>query len=169
MAGLRVNIGTDVKPIHAGRARRVDRRDGSVLGRPRVHELEGVQRGTIGNSAGVRGPGSVGAADVHAGSITIESHPPALKAVPSCGCTHSAIDATLRLQAELPTPGDITHAEVSGPPLFRDVLIHHRPRSGQEAKFGMQGCIALALVDGEVRVRAVQRGVGAAARGATPS
>jgi 2-methylcitrate dehydratase PrpD len=95
-------------------------------------------------------PGSVGAADVHAGSITIESHPPALKAFPSCGCTHSAIDTTPRLQAELPTPGDITHAEVSGPPLFRDVLIHHRPRSGQEAKFGMQGCIALALVDGEV-------------------
>jgi 2-methylcitrate dehydratase PrpD len=75
-----------------------------------------------------------------------------LKKYPSCAFSHPAIDAALII-ARNPQcdPEDIESVEGHIHALADQILIHRSPKTGLEAKFSMEACIALALVDGNVR------------------
>jgi 2-methylcitrate dehydratase PrpD len=153
MAGLRVNFGTNVKPLHAGRAA-----SSGVLAALLAED------GFTASDQAVEGPSgflsvygsdeSIRSADFQewlAGKVTIETHRPSIKLFPSCGCTHSSIDGLLRLKESLDIEADSVKAvEIQGPSIFQAVLLHHSPHTGLEAKFSMEGCAGLALVDGRV-------------------
>lgn len=76
-----------------------------------------------------------------------------VKKYPMCYATHRALDALLDLRAahglDLAAVRAV-HLRVSAQALAP--LIHHRPRTGLDAKFSMQYAVAAALHDGAVRL-----------------
>lgn len=74
-----------------------------------------------------------------------------LKAFPSCLATHGGIEATLALMRER----GIVASDVASVDCFVDyywegVLHNHHPRTALEAKFSMQFCVAIALLEDAV-------------------
>lgn len=75
------------------------------------------------------------------------------KRYPSCSCTHSGIEAALKLKEEHQfVPDEIARVNVLTDPLAPDILSFPRPKDVLEAKFSMPFCIALAIVEGDVTV-----------------
>ena len=151
-SGLRDNFGSMTKPLHAGNAAR----NGIVAGLL-------AQKGITANENILEGP--CGFYRVFAGG---EWHLPeagyqwgkpfnsilsgiAFKPYPSCRETHQAIDAALYLRKEYnPDPARITSIECRTSHLAPQILIHHHPETALEAKFSLEYCIAVALLEGEV-------------------
>jgi len=72
-----------------------------------------------------------------------------IKRHPCCGCTHSALDALLALLAEAEIrPEDVVGVHCTMNALVPDILVHHRPETLAQAKFSMEYCLAVALLDG---------------------
>ena len=77
-----------------------------------------------------------------------------IKPYPSCGFTHCAIDAALYIKEEHNVnAADIAEVELGVSPFDKQILIHHRPRTGLEGKFSLEYCVARALLSGEVRLK----------------
>lgn len=72
------------------------------------------------------------------------------KRYPSCLSTHGAIQAALRARPRIGDLSHITNIECTVHPLCLDIAAIPHPRTGLEAKFSAQYCIAAALVDGKV-------------------
>jgi len=71
-----------------------------------------------------------------------------IKPYPSCGGTHTALDAVLYLVKENDIrQEDVEEIEVYGNALLPRVLIHSNPQSGLEGKFSMEFCMAIALLE----------------------
>lgn len=155
VAGLRSNFGTDVKPLHAGRAAQsgVFAAHLSSRGLTASTNLVETERGIV-DALAPGGRDSIPSAveQLLDGTISIVKDPPTLKVFPSCGATHAAISGTLELAARLDDTelDQIDRVVVEAPHLFPTILIHHRPSTGLEAKFSMEGCVALALADRRV-------------------
>jgi 2-methylcitrate dehydratase PrpD len=149
--GLRRNFGTMAKDLHVGNAAR-----------------SGILASTLA-AAGLSSDdtildGSDGFLDVFAKEIigpphlddlgrnwNIVSSGLSFKPYPCSRGTHAAIEATLFLRQNV----GVTEEKVgrivcltSG--ATRDVLKHHRPHTGKEAKFSMEYCIAVALREGKL-------------------
>lgn len=74
-----------------------------------------------------------------------------LKPYPSCLATHPSIDATLWLKREHGiSPGDIESIDCFIDYYWANVLRHTQPKSALEAKFSMQFCVSMALLEGAV-------------------
>ena len=71
------------------------------------------------------------------------------KAWPCCGSTFGAVDAALQVAGGL-SEGAIEHVLVDVPYTAPLVLIHHRPATPLAAKFSLEYCVAVALLDGRV-------------------
>jgi len=152
-AGLRSNFGTDVKPLHAGRAAQAGVLAAHLASRgfAASREIVEAERGFV-DALSTDGRERLDArvralAD---GEISIVDDPPTTKVYPSCGATHSAIRGVLDIATTLgrDSTGRIEKVTVDGPHFVTTILIHSRPTTALEAKFSMEGCIALALVDG---------------------
>jgi 2-methylcitrate dehydratase PrpD len=76
----------------------------------------------------------------------------AIKPYPSCGFTHTAIDCALNLREQGVKSEEIVVVELGTSPFDKQLLIHHRPRTGLEGKFSLEYCVAHALVSGGVRL-----------------
>lgn len=153
--GLRQNFGTMTKPLHAGKA-----------GANGIQAAFLAQAGFTADAAIIEAPlgfarvmGHDGEVDwakagetlgkmfVVAGPVGL-----AIKPYPSCGFTHTAIDCALDLSQQGIKAEEIVEIELGTSPFDKQLLIHHRPRTGLEGKFSLEYCVARALVSGEVRL-----------------
>ncbi len=149
--GLRANFGTMVKPLHAGYAAR-----NGVLAVLLARE------GLTANEAALEH--RYGYCNVFNHGIGYDPEPLAawgkpleiltefslaLKPFPSCGATHTGIEAALLLREEIGgAPIRSVRAGVSE--MAFEPLIYVMPNSGLEGKFSLHYCIAAALTDGVV-------------------
>jgi 2-methylcitrate dehydratase PrpD len=154
--GLRQNFGTMTKPLHAGKAAANGVQaaflaqagftaDGGIIEAPlgfaKVMGHSGeIDWSTVGTN--------LGKTYVIAGPVGI-----AIKPYPSCGFTHTAIDCALDIVKQGVKAEEIVAVELGTSPFDKQLLIHHRPRTGLEGKFSLEYCVARALVSGEVRLK----------------
>jgi 2-methylcitrate dehydratase PrpD len=157
-SGLKENFGTMTKPFHAGHAAR-----SGVLATLLARPGEAGARWTASEQA-LEGPQGflavLGAGPLRAEALATLGAPwkilstgVAVKPWPSCACTHSIIDHALRLRAEHALdPSAIAEVVVGVNATVPRILIHHRPRTGLEAKFSGEYAAAAALVHGRVGI-----------------
>ncbi len=144
-SGTRGNFGTDTKPLHAGLAARAgleaaDLAARGVTARDDAFEMEMGLADLYGGKRpfalpALRGP------------LALETPGIELKPYPSCRFTHRAIDAVLRLR-EKHAGAELRAIECASDPLGMKVLIYAEPRTGLEAKFSLQYCVASAWLHG---------------------
>jgi 2-methylcitrate dehydratase PrpD len=150
--GLKENIGTMVKPLHAG-----------VAARNGVMAARLAHQGLTSSGIAIDGPqGYLAAMD--------SEHPPShlaemisdlgsrweildtgisVKLYPSCAATHPPLDALLQLvRAHAFTADDVEAIDVEVDSMTPRLLIHDRPSTELEAKFSMPFCAAAAIVFG---------------------
>jgi 2-methylcitrate dehydratase PrpD len=148
-AGLRANFGTMTKPLHAGQGAMAGitaallARDGFTASDQIVEDDRGFLAvfgdETIDLERVVEG----------LGSDFFPDHGYGIKLYPSCGKTHSAIDAALYLrQTHNFSIEDIAAVQVEAVPATTEVLVYHSPSTALEAKFSLEYCVAVALYDG---------------------
>ena len=146
--GLRENFGTMTKPFHAGRAAEsgvlatdlaragftaTDRILESPRGFFQAHgggyALEAIQ-GKLGNPWTFLDPG-----------VSIKPHP-------SGSLTHPGMTKMLELILEHDiTPGDVERVDVGTNHNMPNALIHHQPTTELQAKFSMEFCMAILLLE----------------------
>jgi 2-methylcitrate dehydratase PrpD len=153
--GLRQNFGTMTKPLHAGKAgangvqaaflaRAGFTADPAIIEAPlgfskvmgHNDEVDWTKVGT-----------NLGKTFVIAGPVGL-----AIKPYPSCGFTHTAIDCALDLKQQGVQAEEIVEIELGTSPFDKQLLIHHRPKTGLEGKFSLEYCVARALTSGGVRL-----------------
>ena len=155
-AGLRQNFGTDAKPLHAGRAAQ-----GGLLAAALAAEGCEADEQALEGRLGY----------LNAAQASSRDHDPAnqlvrplgelwdvekpgllLKVFPSCGSTHNAVAAALRIvERDAPDPAMIERVVVRVHEGVFNTLIRSDPQSGLEAKFSMEYCVATALTTGALR------------------
>lgn len=146
-AGIRKNFGSMVKPLHAGLAAR----NGVLAVQLAAAGLKADPAALDGNNGFVdvfRGEADM-PAFTFGGALEIDASGIGIKRYPCCGCTHSALDALLALRAENGFGGgevEAIHCTMNG--LVPDILVHHRPTTPAQAKFSMEYCLAVAVLDG---------------------
>lgn len=149
--GLRSNFGSDVKPLHAGMAARAGVISAQLaragLGAsPGVLEAKNGFLQTVGGIDRIptetRGfPGLDGRFELVTSGVSFKLHA-------CCGTAHSAIDSALRLARS----GEFDLAEVVEVTcdvnrMAPDILIYHEAKSALQARFSLEYCIAVALLD----------------------
>ncbi len=144
-AGTRLSFGTMGKAFQAGQANLVGLRSARLaqLGFDAAPDALDAPMGL----AALYGTGAFTLPDFDA-PLALE-----VKKYPMCYATHRALDALLDLRAEHGLTLDAVravHVRVSAQALAP--LIHHRPRTGLDAKFSMEYAVAAALHDGAVRL-----------------
>ncbi|HWK97031.1 MAG TPA: MmgE/PrpD family protein [Pseudolabrys sp.] len=145
--GLRINFGTQAKPVHAGFAavaglRAVRLAQAGVTGAPDVFGRNGFID-LYGGADGVDMPEDA-AFVAHPGDVSV-------KLYPCCYAAHRligvALDARERLGAEFARRDDV-HFRVTLPAGSVEVLKYDRPATGLEAKFSGPFNVAVAILDG---------------------
>ena len=152
--GLKENLGSMVKPLHAGLAAR----NGIMAARL-------AQRGYTASARAIDGPqGFLAAMDAEHDTldracVDLDRHWEILatgitvKLYPSCAATHPTIDLLLDMrEREGLTAADVESVEVEVDSMTPRLLIHDRPAAGLEAKFSMPFCAAAAMADGHVGI-----------------
>ena len=147
-AGLRENFGTMTKPFHAGRAAEAGVFAVELAGRgltaaPNVLE---ARRGFFSAAGGGYDPtaihGALGA------PWTFDDPGVSIKPHPSGSLTHPGMGAMLDLiLAEDIRPEDVVHVTVGTNRHMPNALIHHRPTTELNAKFSMEFCMAILLLE----------------------
>lgn len=152
-SGLRANFGSMVKPLHAGYAAR-----NGVLAALLAREGFDASAESIEHDFGYLhvfndGIGFDPAPLLALGESLeiLTRYGLALKAYPSCGATHTGIEAALALRGDCRDETiESVHAGVSE--MAFSPLIHVMPNTPLEGKFSLHYCIAAALVFGEVNL-----------------
>lgn len=151
-AGLRVNVGTMSKPLHAGAAAMGGVQAARLAARgwdAHPHALESPL-GFCSAFLGLEGDREVDcAAEIGQRWSLLEPYGLAIKAYPSCGATHTAIDAALAVRRELDGEA-IDHVRVGVSARAPELLVYDRPRTGNEGRFSAQYTVAVGLTRGRV-------------------
>ena len=152
-AGLKLQVGTDVKALHAGLAARSGV-EAAMLAGVGVSASGAVLEGPHGFLAlygAADSPGLAGAAARIGAPCALVQHPVLRKPWPSCAYTHRAIEAALTL-ATRPgfDPGGVAGADLHIPEPFLRVAGFTDPRTPNEARFSARYCVAAALTDATV-------------------
>ena len=154
--GLKENIGTMVKPLHAG----VAARNGVMAARLAQQGLTASEiaidgpQGYLAVMDSERPPADLAAVAADLGKRwEILDTGISVKLYPSCAATHPPLDALLQLVREHGFTGDDVDAiEVEVDSMTPRLLIHDRPSTELEAKFSMPFCAAAAIVFGHPRI-----------------
>ena len=148
-AGLRENFGTMTKPFHAGRSSEsgVAAAQFSQLGWTAAETILEAPRGFFSAAGGGYDRSAI------AGKLgapwTFESPGVSIKPHPSGSLTHPGMTEMLRLIAEHNIRAeDVERVRVGTNSNMPNALIHHRPRNELQAKFSMEFCMAILLLDG---------------------
>ena len=152
-SGVRANFGSMVKPLHAGYAARngvlaaLLAREGfdasAVSLEHRFGYLQVFNDGIGFDPAPLRALGQP--------LEILTKYGMALKAYPSCGATHTGIEAALALRGDCGEEKiDSVRAAVSE--MAFSPLIHVMPETPLEGKFSLHYCVAAALVFGDVNL-----------------
>lgn len=152
--GLRANFGTMTKPIHAGMAAR----NGAMAALMAQAGIDGCLD-IIESPAGFAAVFESGKINWNALSDwgsrleILSEYGIALKAYPCCGATHTAIEAAQILRANLAGRVDEIHrVRIGISEMARGPLLSNWPTTPLEAKFHIGYCVAVALLDGEVKL-----------------
>jgi 2-methylcitrate dehydratase PrpD len=154
-AGLRANVGTMTKPLHAGSAAANGVRAASLAqhGWDATREAIEGRYGFAVTHDGGREPryGELlstldGEWAVLLGAALV------VKPFPCCAGTHPAIEAAQQLREQGLDAEAIESVRVRVGDVLPTVLVHDRPRTGNEAKFSLRYTLARALVAGDVRI-----------------
>lgn len=149
-AGLRENFGTMTKPFHAGRASEsgVVAAEFAALGWTATDKILEAPRGFF------RAAGGGYDADAISGKLgnpwTFASPGVSIKPHPSGSLTHPGMTEMLRLIREHEIRADmVERVDVGTNHNMPNALIHHRPQNELQAKFSMEFCMAILLLDGK--------------------
>jgi 2-methylcitrate dehydratase PrpD len=148
-AGLRENFGTMTKPFHAGRSSEsgVAAAQFAAYGWTATDRILEAPRGFF-SAAG--GGYDINAIAGKLGSPwTFETPGISIKPHPSGSLTHPGMTEMLRLIAEHGIKAaDVQHVRVGTNSNMPNALIHHRPTNELQAKFSMEFCMAVLLIEG---------------------
>src|SRR5258706_3514452 len=148
-AGLRENFGTMTKPFHAGRSSEsgVTAAQFAQIGWTAAETILEAPRGFFSAAGGGYDHSAI------AGRLgkpwTFESPGVSIKPHPSGSLTHPGMTEMLRLIREHGIrAGGVMHVRVGANSNMPNALIHPRPRNELQAKFSMEFCMAILLLDG---------------------
>ncbi|MBU8545996.1 MULTISPECIES: MmgE/PrpD family protein [Roseomonadaceae] len=79
--------------------------------------------------------------------LAIEALGISYKPYPTCAATHLSLDALLAMKVP---PAEIAAIETALPAVLAGNLIHPDPRTGMQARFSMEYCLATAALQGQV-------------------
>src|SRR6266404_2355759 len=149
-AGLRENFGTMMKPFQAGHATEsgVVAADFAALGWTGAEQILEAQRGFFHAYGGGYDPSAI--VDRLGKPWTFQNPGVSIKPFPSGSLTHPGMTELLRLvRTNSIHATDVDRVEVGTSRNMPNTLIHHHPTNGLQAKFSMEFCMAIILVDGE--------------------
>ena len=157
--GLKENIGSMVKPLHAGMAAR----NGVMAARlaqrgftASPHAIDGPQ-GYLAAMDSEQRVARFAVADLGVRWEILETGV-TVKLYPSCAATHPPLDALIDMKRrEGSPPTQVQAIDVEVDSMTPRLLIHPNPATGLEAKFSMPFCAAAAVVFGRARHRHVRR------------
>lgn len=149
-AGLRENFGTMMKPFQAGHATEsgVVATDLAALGWTGAEQILEAERGFFHAYGGTYDPAVI--TDRLGKPWTLQNPGVSIKPFPSGSLTHPGMTELLRLiSTNSIRAADVAQVEVGTNHNMLNTLIHHRPTTGLQAKFSMEFCMAILLLDGK--------------------
>jgi 2-methylcitrate dehydratase PrpD len=149
-AGLRENFGTMMKPFQAGHATEsgVVAADFAAIGWTAAEQILEAQRGFFHAYGGTYDPSAI--VDRLGNPWTLHNPGVSIKPFPSGSLTHPGMTELLRLiRANSIRAADVERVEVGTNHNMPNALIHHHPQTGLQAKFSMEFCMAILLLDGK--------------------
>jgi 2-methylcitrate dehydratase PrpD len=153
-AGLRYNLGTDTKPLHAGKAAS-NAITAALLAKNGFNANDAILEGPLGFCQVFAKKDCDPSAFTQTKNSSLDivtSY--AIKPYPSCGLTHRSIDAMLQLVKEYQfKPDEIAKVECHVPALVREILFYSNPQNGLQGKFSMEYCMAAAIIDRKAGLR----------------
>lgn len=148
-AGLRENFGTMTKPFHAGRASEsgVAAAQFASYGWTATDRILEAPRGFFSAAGG--GYDAQAIAGKLGAPWTIANPGVSIKPHPSGSLTHPGMTEMLRLiRANNIRAKDVVRVRVGTNHNMPNALIHHRPLNELQAKFSMEFCMAILLIEG---------------------
>jgi 2-methylcitrate dehydratase PrpD len=147
-AGLRENFGTMTKPFHAGRSSEsgVAAAQFASYGWTATDKILEAPRGFFSAAGGGYDEGAIRGKLGH--PWTFDSPGVSIKPHPSGSLTHPGMTEMLELIRENGIRAeDVVRVRVGTNSNMPNALIHHRPRNELQAKFSMEFCMAILLVE----------------------
>ena len=148
-AGLRENFGTMTKPFHAGRSSEsgIVAADFAQIGWTAAPTILEAPRGFFSAAGGGYDPKAIDG--VLGKPWTFASPGVSIKPHPSGSLTHPGMTEMLRLIKEHGIKADqVVSVKVGTNHNMPNALIHHRPTNELQAKFSMEFCMAILLLEG---------------------
>src|ERR1700730_2732179 len=161
--GLRENFGTMTKPFQAGRAAESGLVSAELvaLGWTAAEQILEADRGFFHASGGSYDPSAI--MDRLGKPWTFTTPGVSLKPYPSGSLAHPAMTELARLiEANNIKAAQVEKVDVGANHNMTTTLLHHQPKTGLEAKFSMEFCLAILLLErkaglGEFSDKVVQR------------
>jgi 2-methylcitrate dehydratase PrpD len=153
-AGLRENFGTMTKPFHAGRASEsgVVAAQFASYGWTATDRILEAPRGFFQAAGGGYDRGAI--EDRLGRPYSFENPGISIKPHPSGSLTHPGMTEILRLITDNDiAPKDVRRLRVGTNSNMPNALIHHRPRDELQAKFSMEFCLAILLLERRAGLR----------------
>ena len=146
--GLRENFGTMTKPFHAGRAAE----NGMVAAEIAALGFTASPNGLEADRGFFRAAGGGYAPEMLEGKLarpwTFESPGVSIKPHPSGSLTHPGMAVMMELIRKHDIrPAQVVHVTVGTNHNMPNALIHHRPKNELQAKFSMEFCMAILLLE----------------------
>ena len=162
-AGLRENFGTMTKPLQAGHAAESGLVAAELveLGWTAAEQILEADRGFFRAAGGSYDPSPI--MDRLGNPWTFASPGVSLKPYPSGSLTHPAMTELARLiDVHKIQPAQVEKVDVGANHNMTTTLLHHQPKTGLEAKFSMEFCMAILLLEhkaglGQFSDKVVQR------------
>ncbi|HTQ33798.1 MAG TPA: MmgE/PrpD family protein [Stellaceae bacterium] len=160
-SGIKANFGTMTKPLHVGHTARSGlfaamlAKNGFTANNAALEHKQGFLM--VYNGAGNFDAEAI--VKDWGNPYDITRPGPGFKQYPCCGSTHPPLDALLALRREHALPADkITRIDSWTHPRRLAHTNRPDPRSGLDAKFSVQYCLARAVLQGEIRLEDFEGG-----------
>ena len=146
-SGLKQNLGTMTKPFHAGHAAEGGVK-AALLAKKGFTAAKDVLEGRFGFAKLMADGYDFGVLDKLGDQWDIVNPAPFFKPYPSCGGTHAAMNAMLSLIKEYDIkPDEVERIDAGMNPGGVEELIYTEPKNALQAKFSMQFCLAIILLE----------------------
>jgi 2-methylcitrate dehydratase PrpD len=148
--GLRENFGTMTKPFQAGHAAESGLVSAELvaLGWTAAEQILEADRGFFHAFGGSYNPSAI--LDRLGKPWTFASPGVSLKPYPSGSLTHPAMTELVRLiEANKIQAAEVEKVDIGANHNMTTTLLHHQPKTGLEAKFSMEFCLAILLLEGK--------------------
>jgi 2-methylcitrate dehydratase PrpD len=154
-SGIKANFGTMTKPLHVGHTAR-NGLFAAMLAREGFTASNSALEHKQGFLMVYNGEGHFDAAAIlkdWGNPYDVVQPGPAIKQYPCCGSTHPALDALLALRREHAMPADkVVRIESWTHPRRLAHTDRPDPKTGLDAKFSVQYCLARAVLQGQIRL-----------------